>query len=124
MDADYTKFKVPEEDKKAYEAYNAKKIEDLIRSGLTKEEALIEHAHGFFPIIQLIKYQKGKCYNCKEDLNVSMDNSPSGDYDTLIEWAMKFDDFNDDCDIGTYYRLFCSHCSDGISFEEALARQR
>lgn len=95
-------------------------IEDMIKKIEKNEEALIEIHYGF-PIIQLIEFQKGKCYNtthntkdCCNDLNAPKKVSPLEDYQALSHQAMKLDDIDDDYNIIGHdhgYRLFCQKCS-------------
>lgn len=95
-------------------------IEDIVKKIEKNEEALIEIHYGF-PIIQLIKLQKGKCYNilhntknCCNDLDTPEKGSLLKDYRRLCEQAMKLDTIDDDYNIigqDHGYRLFCRKCS-------------
>ena len=106
--------------KKDIQKIKEERINNLIKLGLTKDDVLIEMHYGF-PIIQLTKHQKGKCYNkdynkkdCNNDLDVPEKESSLEDYKHLSNQAIKLDDIIDDYNIIGHdhgYRLFCQKCS-------------
>lgn len=87
-------------------------IKLYIEKGFTEEDALIDFDLGF-PVMQLIKYQNGKC-GCGADLDAPVKGSPKEEYQGLSHQAMKNEN-----DIGKYdiigfdhgYRLYCMKCS-------------
>jgi hypothetical protein len=88
------------------------KIELYIQKGFTKEDALIDFHYGF-PVMQLIKYQDGKC-GCGENLNVPEKGSSKEAYQGLSHQAMKNEDIIEKFDIigiDNGCRLYCEKCS-------------
>jgi len=104
--------KLTKDDIQRIEKDKNQKIELYIQKGFTKEDALIDISYGF-PIIQLIKYQNGKC-SCGANLNVPDKDSPKEAYQGLSHQAMKFEDNRDNYNIIGFdhgYKLYCEKCS-------------
>lgn len=84
---------------------------------LTSNDERIEDYYSF-PVVQLFRWQKGKCYGCDTDFGIRDDRKglSTEDCEWLNENAVKLDEINDNYKIvghssGSWYRLYCPSCS-------------